>query len=246
MSFDSALATSTRTVRVTLTADARAVSAIGTGDALNPATWRVVSLDHAANVDVTFTVLAVRQVSPSVYELLLLEKLGSYLVTHVVSSTTLLDETGSLVSVPRSADFLGIEEASARQDLVAPADLRNNPVPRSPAGTLVVDSAGDYETHSGVALLKKLILRRLTTAPGDFFHLPDYGLGLRAKDPMNPAELPRLKAEVERQVMLEPEVDAVRAQVSLDRDGVLTIQLRVRTKTGDEFEDRIPIPSASE
>ena len=142
------------------------------------------------------------------------------------------------------ADFLGVLDASkatvqaevARRRL-APRDLSNPPTPHSPAGTLVLRAGGDYQTDTGPALLKKLILRRVTTPRGAFFHLPDYGLGLRVKEPLPTPELFKLKAELELQVKREPDVDAVAATVLYDRSGHLSVQLRVRTrKTGQSFD----------
>ena len=56
-------------------------------------------------------------------------------------------------------------------------------------GSLRIGADGDYVADEGTELMKKLILRRLLTPKGAFFHLPDYGYGLAVKEP-TPAYLP--------------------------------------------------------
>ena len=81
LSFVSAYATSTNTVLVQLAAPPLAQSAVGVGDALNPVTWSVVQDDTGF----VFTVIAVLEVAPDMFELRTLEKLGSWLSTHTVT-----------------------------------------------------------------------------------------------------------------------------------------------------------------
>ena len=102
-------------------------------------------------------------------------------------------------------------------------------------GALQIDAGGDYVLQQGTALVRKLVIRRLITRPGDFYHLPDYGLGLRIKEPV-PGEIITLRGEIERQVELEPDVEAALATLSFSGN-VLTIQVKVVLKTtGEGFE----------
>jgi len=65
------------------------------------------------------------------------------------------------------------------------------------------------------------------TTPGDFFHIPTYGLGVRMKEPIPPSDLGRLKTAVETQVpSLIPEVSSANATITLDANGILTVRVR--------------------
>ena len=104
-------------------------------------------------------------------------------------------------------------------------------------GALQIGADGDYTLQQGAALVRKLIIRRLITRPGEFYHLPDYGLGLRVKEPV-PGSIITLRGEIERQVELEPEVESALAKVSFSpTNNILTIQLQVVLKaTGESFQ----------
>lgn len=94
-----------------------------------------------------------------------------------------------------------------------------------------LDSKSDYDTHSGVVALKKRIIRRIISTPGGFSHLPDYGVGVRVKEPINATKLADLRSKVRRQVLLEEEVERVDVEVTFT-GGVLFIKLDVRTQVG--------------
>lgn len=115
------------------------------------------------------------------------------------------------------------------------------------SGTLIITSGGDYASQSGQDLIKKLIVRRLISKPGDFFHLPNYGLGLRIKEPIPNVDLRKLAVQIEEQVNLEPEVAESRASLSYAAGtGTLLINLKVRLKaTGDVIQTDLTIPTGS-
>lgn len=243
VSFASAVALAQRTVRVELTGLPLATSAAGTGDALNPATWAVVRNDTGA----AFTVLAVAAVSPTVYDLTVLENFGSWLVTHRVSADTMRVPSGGSIDMPRFAEFIGVSAVVGdSRDTGGLRDFVNLPAPRNPlGGTLQVSSAGDYVTEEGPQLVKKLIVRRLLTVPGEFFHLPTYGLGLRTKEPLPSGDLVKLRVAIEDAVRLEPEVAAASATITL-ADGVMVVAVRGRTQSlGSEFDVKFGVPIAS-
>lgn len=243
VSISNALATSPHTVLVGATGALRAVATLGSGDALNPASWAVTRADTGAS----FTVLAVRYVDATNVELYLLEPLGPFGVTHTATAVGVYDATGALLVAPLSADFAGmtVAAASANGPARGVIDLRNDAVGSGLAGVLRTASNGDYDTHGGTELLRKLILRRLTTRPGEFAHLdPDtYGVGLVPKQPLPTRDLLALQQTIERQVQREAEIDAADAQLSLARDGTLTVTVRVRTRAGAElpFVYKIPV-----
>jgi hypothetical protein len=243
-----AVAISTRTVRVTLTSEPQHLSSAAPGDALNPSTWTIVRRDTG----VAFTVLSIVDsgtTAPStVFDVTVLEDLAPHLVTHRVSSLTLRSAGGATIGLPNFADFDGVVVASTAPTRTAQIDMRNDPVPTARSvptvgGTLTITAAGDYGNVTGKDLLRKLIIRRLTTRKGGFKHLPTYGVGLRAKEPLPIADLAKLKADIEREVQKEPEVTAVRARLEMRQHGVLLVTLDVRADlpTGsDTISVRLP------
>mgnify|MGYP000131302646 CR=1 FL=1 len=237
-----ARAFSTREVDITVTNFVQDNSSFLAGDALNPSTWSVQRLDTT----VFLTVVQVTQQTPFTYRLLTLEEFGPTSVTHRINTSTLKDVVGNLLNTPRNADFRGVTDASKSsntaklaQRKVASRDLANNQLPTSDsfAGTLTLTGGGDYQLVSGVDLVKKLIIRRLITRPGDFFHLPDYGVGLRMKEPVPASDLPKLKKAIETQVLREPEVDSCTVGLTQDlSNNVLRVRVAaVLKKTGESI-----------
>lgn len=220
-----------RTVRVYLSRPAKAVSPIIVGDAYNPQTWSVTRGDTNAAI----RVMGVSTTSnASVVDLYLLGKLGNVLTTHTVSAQTLVDGNGALIVLPYTANFVGCEAVVEAETPDSVTDFANPPFENEDgtlAGTLKIGTDGDYAMDTGVVLLKKLIIRRLTTTPGGFFHLsPDYGLGIRVKEPMKTTDLVKLKAEIESQVQNEPEIGACQAILTIDNKGILSIEIRAELK----------------
>ncbi len=113
------------------------------------------------------------------------------------------------------------------------------------SGTLVIESDGDYASMTGAELIKKLILRRLTTKPGDFFHLPNYGIGLREKEPLPVADLRKLAKAIELQVAQEPEVAAVKATLAYSASAaVLNVRVQAQLKTsGQQVAVAVAVPT---
>lgn len=113
--------------------------------------------------------------------------------------------------------------------------------------TLRITTGGDYASQSGEALVKKLILRRLISKPGDFFHLPNYGVGLRVKEPIPTVDLRKLAVQIEQQINLEPEVAESRANLSYAAGtGMLVVSVKVRLKaTGDVIQADLAVPSGA-
>lgn len=151
-----------------------------------------------------------------------------------------------------SATFYGVlsvnevdQEAQAASRNFAISDLANPPAAQLNGlggGTRVVTSAGDFASQTGNDLLKKLVLRRLSTPPGGFFHLPGYGLGLAVKEPLQDADMFALKKRVTDQVQLEPEVQSAIVSLTIDMNNILTIQIAVTTTTGQNFSIETSAP----
>jgi len=216
-------------VRVSLTRAALAQQSTGVGDALNPRTWLIVDENGFA-----FTVLSVREISlATAFELYLLQKLGPSGISHTLHAPFLKDTQGGAITVSEM-DFDGLQAAAFS------AGARSTQVDfaKSADNFFQFGAGGDYEVHAGNSLLKKLFYRRLSTSPGGFFHLADYGLGIGLKEPLNAARLVQLKVEVQKQLQLEPEVEQVAASVRLDANGVLLIMVSAKiAATGTEIKE---------
>lgn len=244
LSLVSAVALSTNEVQVVLTQEPLHVSPTSPGDAFNPATWtvqRLGTLDY-------LNVLSIREIDPITFVLTVLQPFGPYSELHRVMSTTLLSKYGDLITGGISADFYGLlgqDVASAviisQNRNALTKDIANPPTPivapDTIGGTLQISTDGDYKVESGVPLLRKLIIRRLITQKGEFFHLPDYGVGLKVKGIMGASDMIQLRAEIERQVLREPEVEAVNAVLLLGSSNDLTVQIRVKLRaTGEQID----------
>lgn len=231
-------ATGDRRVRVVLTFEPAHTQVNAEGDALNPKTWIVRDPQTGRR----FYVLAVEEVSPTEYDLTTLEMLENAQVTLQLKSDTLRYATGGPV-LGFSIDFAGqtatynvSSQAQTTAAGYALRDVANPPTPNSPVGgTLDVTSEGDYKSVTGAPLIKKLIMRRLMATPGDFFHLPDYGAGLSEKVPMAATDLRRLSKLIEDQVLLEPDVSAVKVSLSMiAATQTLVVQMQVRLQQSGE------------
>lgn len=223
----SAFATSTHEISVTLTKPPRDLSPFAPGDVRNPAAWVVMVPATGAELEVTGITAAER---PLRWVVRTAQPLPDSSTLVVVSAPGLVDPAGNALVDPPSASLLGVTElaTSTPQRLVdtrlrAGADLANLPTPAiagtSVGGTLVI-VGGDYALVSGPDLLRKLILRRLTAIPGDFFHLPNYGVGLAVKQPLPASGISRLQKKVEQQVLLEPDVKSVTVALTQAADSI--------------------------
>ena len=247
-------AVSTRTVRVTVAGKPQVDTEWTPGDALNPALWTVALADGTYTWTVT-EVLHVQEdsgSSPAIFDLYLLESLRSSNKDHTVTPNGVVDAAG--LAITGSATFAGvIEEAISTPDKQAAdktlilRDLANPPVITEDyvGGTLVMEGS-DYKNEQGSALVRKLILRRLTTVRGSYFHLPDYGLAVAPKSTPTLTDLIDLNAEAERQALEEPEVESAEASVTMDPAGILTIALRCKLRpNGEPLEISTPLPAVN-
>jgi hypothetical protein len=243
----SAYAISTNDVVVNLSAPVLSRRNVVAGDANNPNTWAIVRVDTNSLVPIAM----VTQATPTQYILHTQVALPPQSVGCIVSAETLLDATGTLISLPRSMTFFGVtEEATSTPELEAasqtqsPTDLLNRLSPSVDgsyglSGTLVV-RGGDYTTESGLELLRKLIVRRLVTTPGDFYHLPSYGCGLKVKSPLPASGLMRLQTTIKQQVSLEQGVSSVTVGLT-QSDTTLFVQLGVTVQaTGQRVDMNVP------
>lgn len=125
------------------------------------------------------------------------------------------------------------------QTLTALVDSYPNTMSGSAAnGALAVfnaDDTGDYAFDSGMVALKKRIFRRLVTVPGGFAHLGNgYGVGvtLEGKKLALAATLGRIASSAEAQISKEPEVARVSVRARSRNDGIVRLEILVRTRAG--------------
>lgn len=220
--------TSERSVLVSLSSAPMQRSEVGSGDALNPRSWRV------SRAGVQHIVMSVTRRAADQFELHCLLVFDSWLRDMLVEAA-LRDGTG--VPAPISSQLFSgcrrLRAAPAGQPMTDVA----NPFFRAgqPGDGLVVRAGGDYDNESGEALLRKLIIRRLRTAPGGLFHLRDYGVGLHVKSPLRISDLTQLRLLVEQQLKQEPEIAQLAVRMQLTVNGVLTCAVAARTVSGKQL-----------
>ena len=106
---------------------------------------------------------------------------------------------------------------------------------RTDTGDLGLDRDGDSS-------LRKRLIRRVLTAAGAFFHLPNYGTALGPKSLIKADTAERLQARIRAQVLQEPEVtDVTVAVTQLQSTGLVTATLRVVTARGQAIGLSVPI-----
>jgi hypothetical protein len=247
IAFHEAHAIATNIVRLTLTGPAMHTSATAPGDAINPATWTIQRMDNLAYINAVY----VKPVTPNIYDITCLQPFGTNAVQLTISTITLLDVNGVVCVPPRHANFAGIQNeddvnpvARAAINRQVGRDIANPPTPRTDlgvvGGTMLV-KGGDYQSVTGVDLVRKLILRRIITMPGEFFHLPDYGLGIGEKEPMTTSALLKLKSRAEKQIRKETEVVDAAVSITSMSNGTLILQVRAKTKGGQVADVTVPL-----
>ncbi len=222
LSIANAFADSERTIQVQFSTAPLAASSIGPGDALNPQSYSLQRNDNLFN----YVVMAVKQIDSMTFQLYLLQKLSSYLVIQTLDASKVVDPSSSPIVNPTTWPVNGCQAANPAPIQQGQVDLANLPTSdQSVAGTLVVSSAGDYVTQGGNDLLKKLVIRRITTTPGEFFYMSNYGLGVKVKSSISSSDLSTLKKKIQQQILQEPEFSAAKVSLTLNNDNSLICQL---------------------
>lgn len=245
ISVASAWAISTHGVRVTLTGEPAHEDPFAPGDALNASTWTVVDVTTSR----TITVVAAEMFDDNTVDLTTLEALGDHLETHEVTAVGLFTVDGFEAEEPLSAQFVGVVTTVDPTDVLNVIDLRDRDLANPPfqvnrglgfAGTLVYGSDGDLVAETGVELIHKLVLRRMTTRRGAFPWLPNYGVGIVEKEPLaSGGDLVAALVDIEDQAKQEPDVVAAKAGGLLDRSGVLVVMLSVTASDGATLNMRL-------
>lgn len=108
-------------------------------------------------------------------------------------------------------------------------------------GRYILDDRRDIDVHGGIVALKKRIIRRLVTAPGEISALPDYGCGLQSKKLINTTNINDVRARIEQQIRKEEEVTGLNLQLSVFA-GVLVVALKIRVRSAGVVPLRVEIP----
>lgn len=220
---ESAVALTTHAVLVTASYPMRMSSPLGVGDALNPSTWAVYRDDNSYS----WTVVGCARVSDRRIILYLRTALQSWNRTHVVRTTDLRSSSGALIVTPYELNFRGVLATTEINEPRVPFDLASTNVN---AGGLRTTEAGSYERVFGDDMIRKMALRRLTTMPGAYFHIPaaDFGRDMKVKEPIRASSVLALKTSIELEMLKEPGVVGAKAAVSLN-NGLLEIRLKIQT-----------------
>lgn len=153
-----------------------------------------------------------------------------------VASSTIVSADGSTPMAispdDRASAFGIIEPRSPKLNPTRPASLGIDLRYDIFEGRYILDGKNDIDVQAGLEALKKRIIRRLITAPGEFYYLPDYGLGLQSKKLLRTTSLARLEADMKAQVLAEPEVDDATVRVSRLATGIYLFVVTARTKQG--------------
>lgn len=202
--------------------------------ALNPARWTLTAITTGALVP------AVQHVET--YEdgqrirILFDADLTDAAEYAIEADAVIEDADGDLLGVPRDAEviapLLGFRPVTLRVPGEVRVDLRSVAGAKSVSGTLRYDETGDLANESGPEYLKKRILRRATTMPGGFFHLPGYGVAARPKSLITPARLVAYQSELRAQILREPDVLEVEVAATRLAPNVLRVAIRPTSVQG--------------
>ncbi len=241
LSVAGATAYSTHDVLVTLTKPPQDVSLLLDGDVRNPASWVVERLDTGAQ-------LVVAEVTPAagqtVWNVHVLDALAPSTDMVRVTIVNMRDAGGNIAQAPLSATFLGVTpktQANAAQIAAARGtssrDIANVAAPvggvESGVGGVFRISGGDYALVDGAEFVRKLVIRRLTTTPGDFFHLPNYGCGLQLKQTI-PGGIVKFKAQVARELQREPGVVVNKIELTITGNLLTILVNATLSQTGQQ------------
>jgi hypothetical protein len=220
---ESAVALTTHAVLVTVSQPMLMSSPLGTGDALNPATWSVERDDNSF----AWTIVGCSRVTDRRVILYLRTALQSWNRTHVVRTTELRSFSGAFVVSPYELNFRGVLPTTAINEPRVPFDLASTDIN---AGGLRTTEAGGYERVFGNDLIRKMALRRLTTMPGAYFHIPpaDFGRDMKVKEVIRASSILALKTAIELEMLKEPDVIGAKASLTMS-NGLLEIRLKIQT-----------------
>lgn len=250
-----AWALNSNTIRVILSLEPRHRSALGDRDVLNRLLWTLEIFAGTATVPVIETVenplpqptevagiptawsVDVRLDRPMV-------RAATYRITGSVEIRS-YDDQAMAISPSNRDDFPGDTLPRSRRS--PPAALTRRGVDINYLtfeGRFLIDARGDVGAHAGVDALKKRIIRRMLSTPGSFYHLVDYGVGLRLKELLRNTDREMLRQACKREVEKEDEVRECRVEIVSDYGpNMIVVVLTVSTKLKQSFTMRFEVPA---
>jgi len=158
----------------------------------------------------------------------------------------LADSTYRILQRPKndapstSRDFANPQTIRAAQGVSAQPALAK-------LGTYLVDDTGDYAYDDIQTGRRKRIVRRIVTRKNAFAHLTGYGVGVGAygKKLASVATVSALLADIEAQLLQEPDIRTVKAKLIRDRarPGLYRIDVAVQPKVGKASMFQVPFAS---
>lgn len=231
-------------LRVSLRGQGSLGSRFTPGSVLDPGSWDVEALDPDAAPRLVQTVTAITQPPDPIVDVFTdavmtfdrqyrLQFLTAFAIVGCDSVDfgalrPQVSETTRGVQLARDG-FRDIANPNLRGDAVTLGALA--------LGTYVIDADGDLRQDEGKTGLRKRVIRRLTTAVGGFFHLPEYGVDLELKRLITPDRAVRIAARARAQLLQEPDVAAARVQVTNPQTApnVIGLLVTVRSTAGEDL-----------
>jgi hypothetical protein len=141
---------------------------------------------------------------------------------------------------PRRARFVQEDRFRDWDNALFPDD------PTQPESTWRLEATTDIALHDELDSLKKRLLRRMLTPPGEFSHLPNYGVDARLKALATTGQVQSLANIAAEQARQEPDVDDAAATVRLlpqSTGGLLVeVELFVRRRAQQDTRFLFQIP----
>jgi len=216
-------------LRIVFNAAVKQVNDLEADDALNTANYSVIRDDagwYPAILDViprSSTEVTVKFAGPEVTRF-------EY-ATVSVSGTIAYVGGGTFPNV--SCRYEGCAEPSRPllQSVETSVGIRDLMMPQfgTEAGTLPIKS-GDYQIETATDTMKKMCIRALSIAAGEFAHAPEFGSSAKVKAIAKPSELQRVSRDAKKSLLSLPNVlDAVVTTTAYN-NGVLWVQATVKTR----------------
>lgn len=204
------------------------------GDAMNPASYAITRTDGEA---VPF-ILSLECVGPGVIRIYVDAPFEEG-VEYIITTSGITSTAGELLGAVDSARFtaFGRGRVSVSADVSeSRTDLLNAEGADSIEDGLRYDPSGDLANQSGRSYLRKRLLRRITTALGGFFHLPEYGAGQKPKTRISASRVSRMEKLIKAQCEREPDVQKVSVSASIRSISIVRVVVTVIDAEGDSFK----------
>lgn len=234
------------TLRVFLASEPRHYSTLSLDDALFRDNWSISVLSGPGLVPVVERVENA-QARPNEFPTIP----GAWSIDLRTNTRVLTNTTYLTVASPNLVSAFGAPMAAAPDDRddhpgiavirprrpqrslqVTPSDSRKDLHYDTLRGIWILDSKSDIALHDGLDALKKRVIRRLISVLGGFYHLPEYGANLKAKELFNATKLSLIRRDALDQIRREEEVRKVSVLATSPASGVLVLNVSITASFG--------------